>query len=83
MRGDYDQLKTAITTLAGAIPDEEIGKKLGDELYGLLLKDSKVPDMVIGGVGTFIDFKKYLGVAIERGTKEVCKRIEEILGTTP
>ena len=81
LRGDYDQLKTAITTLVGAIPNEEIGKNLGEELYSFLLKDSKVPHMVIEGVGKFIDFKKYLGVAVDRGAKETCKRIEEILGT--
>ncbi|MDY7018818.1 MAG: hypothetical protein SU899_01905 [Chloroflexota bacterium] len=80
LREDYDQLKTAITTLAGAIPDEKIGEKLVEELYGFLLKDSKVPGMVIEGVGKFIDLKKYLGVAGERGAKEVGKRIEEILG---
>jgi len=79
LRGDYNQLKTAITTLAGEIPYEEIGKKLGEELYGFLLKDSKVPDMVIEGVGKFIDFKKYLGVAAERGAKEAYKHVEEIL----
>ncbi len=79
LRGDYNQLKTAITTLAGEIPYEEIGKKLGEELYGFLLKDSKVPDMVIEGVGKFIDFKKYLGVAVERGAKEAYKHVEEIL----
>ena len=81
LRGDYNQLKTAITTLTGAIPYEEIGKKLGEELYGFFLKDSKVPDRVIEGVGKFIDFKKYLRVAVERGTKEAYKRIEEILKT--
>jgi len=82
LTADYDQLKTAITTLAGAIPDEEIGKKLSGDLYSFLLKDSKVPGMVVEGVGKFIDFKKYLGVAVEKGVKEACKRIEEILGTT-
>ena len=82
LREDHEQLKKAMTTLAGAIPDEEIGKKLRDELYGFILEDSKVPDTVIGGVGKFIDFKKYLGVAAERGAKEVCKRIEGILSTT-
>jgi len=79
---DHDRLKTAITTLAEAIPDEETGKSLGEELYSFLLKDSKVPHMVIEGVGKFIDFKKYLAVAVNRGAKEVRKRIEEILGTT-
>jgi len=78
----YDQLKTGITTVAGAIPYEEISKKLGEELYTFLLKDSKVPDRVIDGVGRFIDFKKYLGMAVERGAKEACKRTEEILGKT-
>jgi hypothetical protein len=54
---------------------------LVEESYSFLLEDSKVPDMVIDGVGKFIDFKKYLGVAFERGSKEVCKRIDETLGT--
>jgi len=80
LRGDYNQLKTAITTLAGAIPREDMGKKLEEELYSFLLEDSKVPGRVIKGVGKFIDFKKYLRVAVERGAKEVCRRIEEILG---
>ncbi len=82
LREDHDRLKTAITTLAEAIPDEETGKSLGEELYSFLLKDSKVPHMVIEGVGKFIDFKKYLAVAVNRGAEEVRKRIEEILGTT-
>jgi hypothetical protein len=82
LREDHEQLKKAMTTLAGAIPDEEIGKRLRDELYSFILEDSKVPDRVIGGVGKFIDFKKYLGVAAERGAKEVCKRMEGILSTT-
>ena len=82
LRKDYKQLKTAITTLAEAVPNEEIGKKLSDELYRFLLEDSKVPKTVIGGVGKFIDFKKYLGAAAERGTEEICKRIGEILKTS-
>jgi len=80
-RADYDRLKTAITTLAGAIPDEKIEEKLGEELYSSILKDSKVPDIVIRGMAKFIDFKKYLRVAVERGTREVRTRIEEILAT--
>ena len=54
------------------VPDEEIGKQLSDGLYSFLLEDSKVPKTVIGGVGKFIDFKKYLGVAANQGAKEVC-----------
>jgi len=79
---DYNQLKTAITTLADAIPYEEIKKKSGDELFAFLLKDSKVPDAVIEGVGKFIDFRKYLGMAAKRGAKEAFSRVEEILGET-
>jgi len=85
LRADYNQLKAAIT-IAKAIPYEEIGEKLQEGLYTFLLKDSRVPGMVIDGVGKFIDFKKYLGIAAERGAKEACKHTEEILrkelGTT-
>jgi len=41
-----------------------------------------VPDAVIEGVGKFIDFKKYLGMAVERGAKEAYKQAEEVLGKT-
>ncbi len=82
LREDYNQLKTAIATLAEAIPYEEIRKQLGKELYTFVLKDSKVPDAVIEGVGKFIDFKKYLGMAVERGAKEAYKQAEEVLGKT-
>jgi len=75
---DYNELKTAIKTLAEAVPSEEMGKKLSEELYNFLLKDSKVPGAVLKGVGQFIDFKKYLDLAVERGAKEVCNRIERI-----
>jgi len=77
--GDYNQLKTAITTLTGAIPYEEIGGKSGEDLHAFLLKDSKVPDMVIDGVGKFIDFRKYLGLAAVKGAKEAIKQAEETL----
>jgi len=79
LREDYNQLKTAVTTIAGAIPQEEIGEKLGEELYTFLLKDSKVPDMVIDGVGKFIDFRKYLRLAAVKGVKEATKQAEETL----
>ncbi|MBN1862664.1 MAG: hypothetical protein JW790_03370 [Dehalococcoidales bacterium] len=79
LQEDHDQLKAAVTALAKAIPEEELGKKLKDELYGFILEDSKVPDKVIGGVGKFIDFKKYLGVAAERGAREVCQRVAELV----
>ena len=78
-RGDYKQLKTAITTLAGGITYEEIGNKLGEELYAFLLKDSKVPHMVIDGVGKFIDFKKYLGLAAVKGAEAATRQAEKSL----
>ncbi|MCL0057831.1 hypothetical protein M1N05_02035 [Dehalococcoidales bacterium] len=52
---------------------------MGEELYSFLLKDSKVPDIVIDGVGKFIDFRKYLGMAAEKGAEEASKHAEEIL----
>lgn len=76
---EHEQLKKTMQALANTIPDEELGKKLNDDLYSFILKDSKVPDRIIGGVGKFIDFKRYLGVAADRGAEEVCKRIKEIL----
>jgi len=80
LRGDYNQLRTAVKNLAGAIPYEEIGNKLGEELYSFLLEDSKVPDMVIDGVGRFINFRKYLGIAAKKGAEEANKHAEITLG---
>jgi len=82
LKTNYNELKTAISTLAEAIPSEGMGEKLGEDMYNFLLKDSKVPTSVLKGVGQFIDFKKYLGLAVERGAKEVRTNIESILGTT-
>ena len=47
LRDDHRQLVAAISKLVSTVPDEEIGKKMGEELYGFVLKDSKVPDVVI------------------------------------
>jgi outer membrane murein-binding lipoprotein Lpp len=80
LTADHNRLKTAVAALAGTIPHEEIGKKLGEELHSFILKDSKVPDMVIEGVGKFIDFKKYLGMAAEQGAQEATKCAETTLG---
>ena len=82
MREDYSQLRTAIETLAGAIPHEEIGKKLEGELYAFLLKDSKIPGMVIDGMRKFIDFRKYLGFAAAKGAEEATKQAKETLHST-
>jgi len=82
LKTDYNELKTAISTLAEAIPSEGMGERFGEDLYKFLLKDSKVPSTVLKGVGQFIDFKKYLGLAVESGAKDIRTRIEKILGTT-
>ena len=79
LKGNYDQLKTAIAMVPEIIPYREMRERLGEELYNFLLKDSKVPDVVIKGVGSFIDFKKYLGIAAEEGVKEASKHTEKIL----
>jgi len=76
---DYNRLKTAVTTLATAIPHEEIGEKLGKESYSFLLTDSKVPHMVIDGVGKFIDFRKYLRLAAANGAEEATRQSEQTL----
>ena len=74
------QFKTAAETLDSVIPYEEMRDRVGEELYTFVLKDSKVPDAVIEGVGKFIDIRKYLAMAAERGAREAQKRTEEILG---
>ena len=79
LREDYDQLKAAITTLAEAIPHKEIGANLAEELYKFVLEGSKVPNAVIKGVGQFIDFRKYLGLAAEKGAEEAVKQAEGTL----
>jgi len=77
---DYSQFRTEISRLAEATPIEGIVEKYSEDLYKFLLKDSKVPSAVLSGIGQFIDFKKYLGLAIETGAKEVRTGIEGILG---
>jgi predicted nucleic acid-binding Zn-ribbon protein len=82
LRKDYNEFKTAISKLSEDIPGEDMGKKFGEDLYKFVLKDSKVPSAVLMGVGQFVDFKKYLGLAAESGAKEVSTRIQKILTTT-
>ncbi len=79
LKEDYGCLETAIATLTEAIPHEEIGKRLGEELHDFILKDSRVPDMVIEGVGKFIDLRKYLGMAGKKGAELAGKHAEQTL----
>ena len=78
-KDSYNKLATAIKELHGEFPYEEITKKMGEELYAFILKDSKIPDMVIDGVGKFIDFRKYLRLAAEKGAQEANKHAETTL----
>ena len=79
---EHGKLKTASATVSQAVPYEEISKNLAEEMHAFLLKDSKVPGAVIEGVGKFINFEKYLGIAADRGAREACKHAEKILGKT-
>ena len=60
-----------------------MGILLGKELHAYVLKDSKVPSIVIDGVGKFLDFEKYLGIAAERGATDVRHKIEQIISESP
>jgi hypothetical protein len=82
-RRDHSDLRTAMLKLAEGIPGEGIGKKHSDDLYEFVLTDSNVPSTVITGIGQFVDFKKYLRLAVENGAKDVQTRIEGILESTP
>jgi hypothetical protein len=79
LQEDYNRLKETISTLVANIPGEEIGSRLGEELHDFILKDSKVPDMVIEGVGKFIDFRKYLAMAAGQGAEQASKQAEQLL----
>ena len=52
-------------------------KKLGEDLYNFILRDPRAPDIIIDGVSKFVDFKRYLGVAVEKGIAASCKCAEE------
>jgi hypothetical protein len=76
---DYEQLKTAIAALPESVSHDKIGEKLGAESYDFVLKDSKVPDKVIDGIGKFIDFRKYFTMASSQGAQEAIKQVRENL----
>jgi uncharacterized phage infection (PIP) family protein YhgE len=80
LAAELDRLRSAAATLGETITYDELKERLGKELHTFLLKDSKVPGAVIDGVGKFIDFKKYLAMAVERGAMEATKQAQDILG---
>jgi len=67
---NYARLKNSIESLQETIISEDISQQLSEEMHEYLMKDSKVPHMVLEGVGKFIDFKKYLKTAAKRGADE-------------
>jgi len=73
------KLKASAAQIPAGIDYEAIGQKHTDGLYEYLVKDSKVPHLVLDGVGKFIDFKKYLKAAVSRGAEEASVQAEEIL----
>ncbi len=82
LTADQQKLRAAAAGLESSIPFDEIRKRLGPEMHTFVLKDSKVPDAVIDGVGKFLDFKKYLSHAIETGAREAGKKAVELLAAS-
>jgi hypothetical protein len=77
LQKERDALRAAAADLLASVPHEEIGDKLGEDLYSFILKDSRVPDAVIKGVGQFIDFKKYLRMAAAQAAEEATRQAKE------
>jgi hypothetical protein len=78
----HQKLKTAGAGLENSLDFDGIRKRLGADMHAFVLKDSKVPDAVIDGVGKFIDFKRYLGLAAESGAREAAKEAVGRLATS-
>ncbi len=76
---NHSKLRAAAAGVEGSVDYAEIRKRLGPEMHEFVLKDSKVPDAVIDGVGKFIDLKKYLAHAVEAGAREATKKAAEVL----
>jgi len=79
LNSNHAKLRAAAAGIDGSVDYAEIRKRMGPEMHDFVLKDSKVPDAVIDGVGKFIDLKKYLAHAVETGAREAAKKAAEIL----
>jgi hypothetical protein len=75
----YETLLADLRALANRVPSRDIGESLGSELRDFLLDDSKVPHMVLEGIGKFIDFKKYLSLAADRGASDITTQLKAIV----
>lgn len=67
-RTEADELTAHISEQRATIERLQ-AEVMGPELHTFVLKDPRVPGAVIDGVGKFIDFKKYLGIAAETGAR--------------
>jgi len=76
---NHAKLRAAAAGIEGSLDYAEIRKRMGPEMHEFVLKDSKVPDSVIDGVGKFIDIKKYLAHSVEAGAREAAKKAAEVL----
>jgi len=83
LQAAHDSLNELVVQLAEIIPATELGNKIGEELYTFVLKDSKVPDAVIKGVGQFIDFRRYLKMAAEKGVETATAQVKDKLHPPP
>ena len=79
LSSNHAKLRAAAAGIEGSVDYAEIRKRMGPEMHDFVLKDSKVPDAVIDGVGKFIDIKKYLGHAVEVGAREGAKKAADVL----
>jgi len=79
LQAAHDSLNDSVAQLAETIPAPDLGVKIGEELYAFVLKDSRVPDAVIKGVGQFIDFRKYLKMAAEKGVETATAQAKDKL----
>jgi len=73
---NYARLKDSIESLPDRVAGEDISQQLSEEMHEYVMKDSKVPHVVLEGVGKFIDFKKYLKTAARRGAEEAISQAQ-------
>lgn len=79
LRQEHAALNESVQNLPASVPYQEIGDRVGDEAFTFILKDSKVPDAVIEGVGKFIDFRKYLKMAAGQAAEQAAETAREQL----
>ena len=79
LREEYAGLRTVSEGLDGEVDCQDIGEALAWNQYDFMMRDCKVPEKLIKTACRFIDFKKYLGIAAEKGAVEALSQSMEIL----